>query len=186
MDTTRCPDFNWVKDFAGESDRGCVLISQAILEERLGDLIVSYLLETEGAVPLFLGQLRLGRSNPLGSFQSCIDYATRLKLIDKPTKTVFEKINKMRVEFAHYDPPRRAEISDAQAKSIFELLTDDQKTLAVRVQACLMEDGGDKTFPEHRRCFMAVASILILCLESAIQSSSKVVRTRSTPSTATQ
>ena len=94
-------DLTWLSDSLNESDRGCVLIAHAILEERLGDLIEAHVLGTKSALRNLVAELRQGRGNPMGRFASCVDYAQRLGLIEGWMAKALRKVNELRIEFAH-------------------------------------------------------------------------------------
>jgi len=117
----------WIDDLIVESDRGCVLISQAILEERLGDLIEAYLFESPDTMKRFVTQLRESPANPIGSFKYSVDYAKRERLIEAPTAKLLLEINAMRVKCAHYKPPRHMKITWKDANGIISLLSKNQR-----------------------------------------------------------
>jgi hypothetical protein len=160
------PDYSALDDLLSESDRGCVLIAQSLLEERLGDQIEAYLLSEEGAIGHLLSELRQGRSNPLGSFAASIDYAVRVKVITGETANALRRINQLRKEFAHYKPPRPMLIEMWQANEGWKLLSDEQRTIASKLELALTSETfkrspGYREYNEGRQKFMASAWTLL-------------------------
>jgi mannitol operon repressor len=80
----------------GESQRGKVLVSAAFLDNQLGIIIESFLLEGRG-----IKKLLDGPTAPLATFSSRITMAYALGLIDTKEKGTIDAIRKIRNEFAH-------------------------------------------------------------------------------------
>jgi uncharacterized protein YutE (UPF0331/DUF86 family) len=162
------PEFTWVNDFIGESDRGCVLIAHALLEERIGDLIEVYLLTSIDKIKTHLERLRTGRNNPMGSFIACVEYAESLQIITQKLANILKEINKMRKAFAHYQLPRTNKIELSQVQSIFELFDDNAKKLAmdfIKSENFAWPEG----YSEARRYFVGIVSALFVILDTMIQ-----------------
>ena len=121
------PTHRWFDDFLDESDRGCVLIAHAIIEERLGDLIERHLLATSDGQRKLVADLRQRRGNAMGSCPACISYASKLGLISTHMAGALQQINDLRNAFAHYKQPRETRIVASHAKAIFDLLTPAQR-----------------------------------------------------------
>lgn len=95
------PDFAAVRrlytELDKESDRGTVLVAGAMLEEALGELLVTHLVPNPTAVdPLFDGP-----NAPLQSFSSKIDIAYRLSLISDRFCRDLHIIRRIRNDVAH-------------------------------------------------------------------------------------
>ena len=84
-----------------ESDRGAVLVSAALLDEGLQNLIQAKLISsTKEKDPLFHGAIA-----PLGTFSSRIEMALRLGLIDESLNSILNTFRRLRNDFAHsYEP----------------------------------------------------------------------------------
>ena len=79
-----------------ESDRGCALICAAILDELLTEVLQVYLIECKSTKLLFTGA-----NGPLNSFYSKILLTRSLGVMDEAQYNDFNKIRKIRNEFAH-------------------------------------------------------------------------------------
>ncbi len=103
-------------NFDSESDRGCVLVAVAIIDECLEILLRSQLLDNEPKIVslLFTGQ------GPLNSFWSKIQLARAMNIIPSWIYEDLERIRALRNTFAHrYDS---ADFSDPEVISITEKL----------------------------------------------------------------
>jgi|APLak6261663543_1056040.scaffolds.fasta_scaffold12968_1 DNA-binding MltR family transcriptional regulator len=86
-------------EIVNESDRGCVLVGAAVLEQRLEDI---YLEQFErNQIPQKLQRDLFNSNGPLSTFSSKIKLAYSLGYIDKSTFHDLEAIRKIRNEFAH-------------------------------------------------------------------------------------
>ena len=95
-DNHKYPDLGkLVKEISAESDRGAVIISVAVLEGLLGEIIVTYLQNGNEI------EDTLGPFGPLGSLNTRADMCFGLGLISKKERTAIKKIQKIRNEFAH-------------------------------------------------------------------------------------
>jgi DNA-binding MltR family transcriptional regulator len=79
-----------------ESDRGCVLVGAAMLENTLGDLL-SVVLRQDGSC-----QELLDPNMPLGNFASRTELTYALGLIDKEARDDLNLVRKMRNDAAHF------------------------------------------------------------------------------------
>ncbi len=86
-------------DLAGESDRGCVLVGAALLEERLEELFRAVFNRNSASKKL---QDSLFESNgPLATFSAKVKLAYSLGLVDKSIFDDLETVRRIRNEFAH-------------------------------------------------------------------------------------
>jgi hypothetical protein len=83
--------------FAEESDRGVVLISAALIDETLGEIIRKKLVSSKNRND----ELFEIPYAPLKSFSAKINFSYRLGLISKKTHLAFHQIRDIRNEFAH-------------------------------------------------------------------------------------
>ena len=83
-----------------ESDRACVVLSAAYLDESLRVLLTNYFVDDNKAVKNFIGGPE-SLTAPLGSFASRITAAYCLGLIDKIQYNDLHTIRKIRNLFAH-------------------------------------------------------------------------------------
>ncbi|MGE5140089.1 MAG: hypothetical protein ACM3JD_11550 [Rudaea sp.] len=114
-------DLGWVEHLLAESDRGCVLIGQAILDEALGDLLREYFTARSAAsTDLLDSLLKSGEYAPLGSFSPRARMARALGIIDEWTFKGLVQLNKTRIPFAHYKQPRAMRLSIEQSERILE------------------------------------------------------------------
>lgn len=96
----------------GESDRGCVLVAAAIIDECLEVLLRSRLLQDD---PKLINSLFSGQG-PLSSFWSKIQFARALNVIPSWVHEDLERIRSLRNLFAHrYDS---ADFDDNEVVSI--------------------------------------------------------------------
>jgi len=158
-------DHHWFEDFFEESDCGCVLIGQAMLEERLGDLIRLRILSSSETTKDFLDYL-CGRQvgtqppNPFISFKSCIDYAQGRKLITKPMAEVLRQINALRVVFAHYKPPRHMKLTAKQVNPITDLLPESLKERVAHLWPLAGEKSRKMNHSLPRQVFLVMVYLL--------------------------
>jgi len=86
----------FLNEFNKESDRGAVLVAGTILDERLKDILKSFLSDTKSTVDLLEGF-----NAPLGTFSARITACFSLGLIQKNEFEELNLIRKIRNEFAH-------------------------------------------------------------------------------------
>lgn len=82
--------------FNKESDRGAVLVAGTMLDERLKEILKSFLLDSKSTVDLLEGF-----NAPLGTFSSRIAACLSMGLIQKHEFDELNTIRKIRNEFAH-------------------------------------------------------------------------------------
>lgn len=87
---------DFLKEFNDESDRGAVLTAGSYLDERLGEIISAFLIESRDAAELIDGF-----NAPLGTFSSRIKAAFAMGLIQKNEYEELNTIRKIRNEFGH-------------------------------------------------------------------------------------
>lgn len=168
-------DFDWLRHFHDESDRGCVLIAQGVLEERLGDVIAAHILGDPKVTKKLVSKLRGGRNNPIGSFAASIDYAEKEGIFSrrKWMAAGLRRINKMRVAFAHYAPPYVMAITPAHIHSLLEGSNPkDKKFPKVIVRQRIkriVDDLKDEPYSHERKQFLAIAWVLMIYLEAKLQ-----------------
>jgi DNA-binding MltR family transcriptional regulator len=79
-----------------ESDRGMVLVGAAIIEERLADILISFLADNDSKEKV------IGRPDaPLGTYSAKLNMAHALGLIDDSERNEMDLIRRIRNEFAH-------------------------------------------------------------------------------------
>ncbi len=86
-----------MNSFTEESDRGVVLISAALIDETLGEIIRKKLVSSKNNND----ELFEIPYAPLKSFSAKINFSYRLGLINKKTHSVFHQIRDIRNKFAH-------------------------------------------------------------------------------------
>jgi DNA-binding MltR family transcriptional regulator len=85
-----------------ESDRGCILVAQAFLENQLENLLRKHLVKVSNETEKFINKLiGSGTSTPLGSFAPRARMARALGLINTKTYSVLMAINDLRRKYAH-------------------------------------------------------------------------------------
>jgi DNA-binding MltR family transcriptional regulator len=85
------------KQFGGESDRACVILVAAVMDECLTKMLKSKLVQISGNDdPLFDGN-----NAPMGTFGARISVAHRLGLISKKLHDSLDIVRKIRNDFAH-------------------------------------------------------------------------------------
>ena len=89
-----------------ETDRGCALMAAAYLDDQLGRLLQSVLVDDAKAVDELLGP-----SGALGTFSSRIEACYALGLLPPMARRDLHLIRKVRNEFAHTPSPRAFEDS---------------------------------------------------------------------------
>ena len=85
------------KEFEKESDRACVILSAAMLDQALETLLKAYLVSTSSKEDDFLE----GIYAPISSFSAKIDLSFRIGLISAKFCRDLHLIRKIRNEFAH-------------------------------------------------------------------------------------
>jgi len=88
--------FGFLDKLRKESDRGAVLISAAILDEQLKDILKAFLTNSKSS-----NELLESSNAPLGTFSSRINSCYSLGLIQKNEFEELNTIRKIRNEFAH-------------------------------------------------------------------------------------
>jgi len=86
----------FLAQFNKESDRGAALIAAAMLDDRLKDMLSSFLADTATAK-----ELLSGFNAPLGTFSSRISAAHALGLLQDNELNEITLIRKIRNEFGH-------------------------------------------------------------------------------------
>jgi DNA-binding MltR family transcriptional regulator len=98
-DWTEIPGTRALYDtFSKESDRGAAIVSAAYLNERLGDLLKSFLIDDNEEVPRLLSTSQF---TPLGNFYAKTLAAYCLGLISKNEYEDLDGIRGIRNDFAH-------------------------------------------------------------------------------------
>jgi hypothetical protein len=165
-------DFEWVDSLAEESDRGSILVVQAVLENALKNLIESRVLRNKTSAKAFMAKLRNERSNPLGCYAACVDHSQKHKLLDTWLIAALRKLNVLRIEFAH-EPRRSVNISDEEADGIFSLLSDDARGLAKQILDYVLSEGlYDQKRSNARRRFDSAALAMLIEIETTIRNQS--------------
>ena len=85
------------KEFAGTSDRSCVIVAASIIDHLLSEVLRAFLVPCANSQDTFFD----GPTAPLGNFSSRIDFAHRLGLLGPQSAKDLHIIRKMRNEQAH-------------------------------------------------------------------------------------
>jgi DNA-binding MltR family transcriptional regulator len=170
----------WFKHLVEESDRGCVLIAHAILEEMLGDMLRAHFIRCSNASKAILDSLLSpGEFRPLGTFSPRIKVTCALGLIDPKTAAALTALNKIRISFAHYQEPRHTSITEKQLKSITAELTPSDCMVIERMRCAFVREGKESCLrniaeESPSRFGFCFAVLLLACrLNNAAQSSSQ-------------
>lgn len=122
------PDFDAVirlqAELKNESSRGVILISAAMLEEALRELLSRFLVPNPSSSDTLLD----GPTSPFGSFSAKIDGAYRLSLISDAFCRDLHIIRRIRNEVAH--KPQGFSFDDPAAKSRIEALAQSHGIFA--------------------------------------------------------
>ena len=108
----------FLDDLNKETPRGAVLVAAAYLEQQLGEIVASFLVEGRPAKSL------LGGFAPLGTFAARAAAAEALGLISADEFGDLQRIRKVRNEFAHN---HRATFSDPGIARLCSALTHSAK-----------------------------------------------------------
>lgn len=127
---------------SNESDRGAVLVSAALIDDGLKQLIVKKLVSSGSKVD----RLFDGGNAPLGTFSARIEMAYRLGLIQQSTKELLNIFRKIRNEFAHhYDEVSFNDVRVRQRlKSLFSKHDDIMTALMETAKSCCADVMGEK------------------------------------------
>ena len=87
----------FLAEFQAESDRGAALLGATLLDERLGEIILAFLAETESSK-----RLMSGFNAPLHSFWARTETAHALGLVTDDEYDNLTLIRRVRNEFAHH------------------------------------------------------------------------------------
>jgi DNA-binding MltR family transcriptional regulator len=87
----------FLREFKGESDRGCALLGAALLEEYLRQLLKVFMVNESSEVEELISE----QNSPLGSFYARTRAAFCLGLISPGTRSDLDIIRRVRNEFAH-------------------------------------------------------------------------------------
>jgi hypothetical protein len=154
----------------GESDRGCVLVTHAFLDERLKVLLKTHLRRVSGADGdkyltdlIENGVVAEGPHTPLGSFLFSARMAAALGLIHPALLNTLLALNKERNKFAHRRPPN---LDAACVKRVFGGFESVRET---SVDLDPIMAGNFPKQSEARWTFMLLSSILIAELEVDIR-----------------
>lgn len=105
-----------VETLMEESDRGCVLVGVAYLDEEVQLLLRESFESAKEVVRKAVDPLLKGGFAPLGSFSARIKLALALGLIDLEVHDVLDRLRELRNAFAHTNGPVR--LSKEQVSSI--------------------------------------------------------------------
>jgi oligoribonuclease NrnB/cAMP/cGMP phosphodiesterase (DHH superfamily) len=111
--------FQKTAELNNESERGCVLVCAAMLDDALAKLIAAFLLEDEASKRL----LSSGGSSPLSTFSSRVSASFALGLVSQRERDDCEIIRKIRNDFAHdimvklSDQSRAARVANLKSTS---------------------------------------------------------------------
>jgi DNA-binding MltR family transcriptional regulator len=124
-------------DLIEESDRGCVLVGAAMLEEDLAALFK--VVFQKNAIPGKVEKSLFDANGPLSTFSAKIKMAYGMGLIDRPVFDDLELIRRIRNEFAH--SPAKVDFVDDRFKPLVESLNAIQDILNVMPTYGVAEGG---------------------------------------------
>lgn len=90
----------FLREFRNETDRGLALVSAAVIDEKLGEILAAFLQVDSDVTQRLLGS-EPRREAPLSSFSARADATFALGLIDRDEYEEIINIRKIRNEFAH-------------------------------------------------------------------------------------
>lgn len=90
---------DYIEQLEKESERGTVIVSAALMDEALAELIKAKLVPSPGKDKD--DELFVGSYAPLGTFSARIDFAYRLGIIAPSTRSSLHLLRKLRNDFAH-------------------------------------------------------------------------------------
>lgn len=105
------------KELAGESDRAAVLVSVAMLDEALRDLLIRKLAPNPSSIDTLFD----GPSAPISSFSAKIDLAYRVGVVSARLCRDLHLFRKIRNDFAHR--PAACRLDDQEVSARIEELT---------------------------------------------------------------
>jgi DNA-binding MltR family transcriptional regulator len=147
----------FIKQFKNESDRAAVILSTIILDERLEELIKSFLVKSLKEDD----ELFDSYGAALYDFSGKIDMAYRLGLISKSFRRDLHIIRKIRNEFAH-------NISGCNFQDMKIQMKIREMTKAMNMDEQITKMGDKKTkeeYPHNYRVkFQSIVSIMIMFL----------------------
>ena len=119
----------YMEQLGKESERGSVIVSAALMDEALEELIKSKMVPS----PEKDDELFVGAYAPLDSFSAKIDFAYRLGIIASSTRSSLHLLRKLRNDFAHSALQMSFETNSVKSrirelfklnKSFFDVLLD--------------------------------------------------------------
>ena len=158
----------WISIFpelVDESDRGCVLIVHAFVDERLRVLLRAFLSRMSGSNNKHIDELlRSGQTACLGSYGHRVTMARSLGLIDEDILKGLRALNKVRIPFAH---KAHTKLSSQEVNTIIDNL-EDKRRLGLNAAIDSVSKGDLKGFDpvKHssaRQGFMLVAAFSNCC-----------------------
>jgi len=143
-----------------ESDRGCVLVACAIIDQALTDLFLAVFLQSKPELSKGdLDDLLTGRRPLLESTTLKSALAMALGLIPKRFHQVIDAMNKLRSQqFAHTMKPRRLTLDDV--RKVQQVLPPKLRQMHESTTAQLMKQGGTRerlTKPKTQFCVVAMS-----------------------------
>lgn len=94
----------WQREMSGGTDRACVLVGAALLDQKLGECLVAHMradLTTDEVAQLFSRE-----NSPLSSLSSKTALAHSLEILDREQRDQLDTIRRIRNAFAHSKEPR--------------------------------------------------------------------------------
>jgi DNA-binding MltR family transcriptional regulator len=142
-----------------ESDRGCVLVAAAFLDEALEAILRSHMSQETHVVRDIVGRL-FRPDGPLGTFSAKISLCRALQLIDQQDYEDLDRIRGLRNHFAHSH--NTAAFAEQHVKDLaagFSIFGDIH---------WVDKDGGDGVLPARKR-FVFAASWLAGSLHNRVK-----------------
>jgi len=160
MGTWPKPDNDVSKALLAESDRGCVLVAAAFLDEQIKKLLRLWFTTDRKASEWLIDKVVEGKSStePFGTAVWCLKTAAHLGLItDEPMRKAIKQLNDRRNDFAHL--AHRGTILKEDVGSIRQHLQLHAQTINEWI-VVVQKIKTDRVLSDERIEFTAVAVVL--------------------------
>jgi len=160
-----------IKEFieatSSESDRGCMLVSHAFIDERMQEIIKDILFQWPGVLQGEIAKIVSGWSEVFTSFPRRVDFFRKHCHLSKEVARALKKFNTIRNEFAHKAHANRIVPEDV-VKILDELARSQQDEVAA-----MTSTSHHPTHSESRERFESLIAFLWLEIEAAFIDSQK-------------
>jgi hypothetical protein len=120
--------FDLSRELIFESDRGCILIASALMDEITTDMTKHLLCSLGGAAEKAGMELLEGRMPPLGTAWAKETFLLAIGAIDEEQKNALKAIRDLRNRYAHRSAP--ATLTKGDVDEIFQHLDPDDRAIA--------------------------------------------------------